>query len=138
MAAPYSLTVDGFESHMASNHFGHFLFTALIFPSIVASTAATTQSSPARIVNVSSRGHRHSGIRFDDMEFSGGEKYNKWAGYGQSKTANILFSNEIARKVRERGMNIVAYSTHPAGTCISFSYAYQVRMINNPFRGSRR
>lgn len=112
MAVPYSKTVDGFESHMGVNHFGHFLFTALIFSRIV---AAGTKADPARIVNISSAGHRRTDIRFDDMDFSNGETYNKFLGYGQSKTANILFSNEIARRAKEREIPVVAYSVHPGG-----------------------
>lgn len=71
MACPYATTADGFELQFGTNHLGHFLFTNLIMPKILAS------SSP-RIVNVSSIGHRASKIRFEDPGFSGGEQYQKW------------------------------------------------------------
>ncbi|KAF8323302.1 NAD(P)-binding protein [Clavulina sp. PMI_390] len=110
MAVPYSKTVDGLESHMAINHFGPFLFTMLLFPLLARSG---TPSFPARIVNVSSAGYRMSPIRFDDLEFQDGKVYDRWGAYAQSKTANILTANELARRSKEKGLNVVAYSLHP-------------------------
>ena len=114
MATPYLLTKDGFESQMGTNHFGHFLFTALIYSAIVPFSA----SDPARIINTSSRGHYTSPVRFDDMDFSppNGETYDKWKAYGQNKTDNLLFSNEIGRLAKEKGRNLVSFSIHPGGT----------------------
>jgi len=99
MAVDYRKTVDGHEAQFGVNHLGHFLFTARIFPKL--------RESGARIVNVTSFGHRYSPIRFDDPGFSNGEKYERWAGYGQSKTANILFSRELARR------GVISFSLHP-------------------------
>lgn len=113
MASPYATTEDGFESQFGTNHLGHFLFTALIFPRIIAASSIT---DPARVVNVSSRGHHRSPIRFDDYNFSDGKTYDKWAAYGQGKTANILCSNEIARRAKEKNVNVIAYSLHPGGS----------------------
>lgn len=113
MAAPYSRTEDGFESHMGINHFTPFLFTALIFKRIA---AAGTKDDPARVVNISSGAHRVTGIRFDDLNFSDGKAYQKFAGYGQSKAANVLFANEITRRAKENGVPVVAYSLHPGGS----------------------
>jgi NAD(P)-dependent dehydrogenase (short-subunit alcohol dehydrogenase family) len=104
MGGPYRKTEDGLELQFGSNHIGHFLFTNLIMPKVLAS------KSP-RVVNVSSDGHRAGGIRFDDPNFSNGETYNQWEGYGQSKTANILFSRSLAAKLGARGLQ--AYSLHP-------------------------
>lgn len=112
MATPYAANAEGIESQFATNHLGHFLFTALVFPRVL---AAATPSAPARIVLVSSRGHRRSDIRWDDLHFSGGKTYDPWLAYGQSKTANILFANEIARRSSEKGNNVLAYSLHPGG-----------------------
>ncbi|KAF8323303.1 NAD(P)-binding protein [Clavulina sp. PMI_390] len=110
MAVPYSTTVDGHESHMAINHFGPFLFTALLLPLLARSG---TSSSPARIINVSSEAYKLSPIRFDDLTFQDGKGYDRWKAYGQSKTANILIANELARRSKENGLNIVTYSLHP-------------------------
>ncbi len=104
MAGPYWATKDGLEGQFGSNHIGPFLFTNLIMPKLLASP------SP-RVVNVSSDGHRFSGIRFDDPGFQNGKVYDQWNAYGQSKTANILFSKSLAEKLGSKGLR--AYSLHP-------------------------
>ena len=70
MMCPYSTTVDGYELQFATCHLGHFLFTNLILPKLVASAAP-------RVINVSSLGHQYSGIRWDDVGFNGGATYDK-------------------------------------------------------------
>jgi NAD(P)-dependent dehydrogenase (short-subunit alcohol dehydrogenase family) len=107
MGGSFTTTKDGIEIQFGSNHIGHFLFTNLIMPKILAS------KSP-RVVNISSDGHRLGSIRFDDYNFSNGEKYDQWEGYGQSKTANILFSRALAQKLGPKGLH--AYSVHPGTT----------------------
>ncbi|XWW95270.1 hypothetical protein V2A60_003225 [Cordyceps javanica] len=104
MAVEYQLSPDGVESQFATNHLGPFLFTNLIMNKILA-------SSLPRIVNVSSDGHRLSHIRWDDYNFDNGKTYNKWVAYGQSKTANMLFSIALASKLGSRGLQ--SYSLHP-------------------------
>ncbi|KAI0137656.1 retinol dehydrogenase 13 [Hypoxylon sp. NC0597] len=101
----YTLDKQGYEMTLSSNYLGHFLLTNLIMPKILAAGPG------ARIVNVSSKGHRISPIRFDDYNFSGGKEYDGWSAYGQSKTASILFSVELARRLADRGVR--AYSVHP-------------------------
>lgn len=130
MATPYEPTEDGFEPQMAVNHYAPFLFTALIFPKL---RAAGTPSDPARIVNVSSVGHAYSPIRFDDLDFEGGKSYNKWLAYGQSKTAPILFSNEIARRAKEAGVPVVSYSVHPGGEFHRTRMAYVLQRAGREF-----
>lgn len=83
--ATYSKTVDGFESCFATNHLGHFLFTNLIRPRLLA-------SARPRVVNVSSGVHRACGIKFDDFNFSDGKTFVMHEAYAQSKTANIHFT----------------------------------------------
>ncbi|CAJ2504830.1 Uu.00g122240.m01.CDS01 [Anthostomella pinea] len=104
MAVDYSLSPDGFESQFATNHLGPFLFTNLIIDKVLAS------KSP-RVVNVSSDGHRLSPIRWYDYGFDSGKTYNKWQAYGQSKTANMLFTLALAEKLGGRGL--LTYSLHP-------------------------
>lgn len=117
MAAPYSKTEEGLEHHMAVNHFAPFLFTALVFKKLASSGTA---EDPARIVNVSSWGHRFSAIRFGDPDFAEGKEYDRWMAYGQSKTANILFANEIARRAKEKRIPVVSYSLHPGSESFIF------------------
>ena len=107
MAGPYRTTEEGIELQFGSNHIGHFLLTNLIMPRLLTST------SP-RIVNVSSDGHRWSGVRFNDYNFDNGKTYDQWDAYAQSKTGNILFSKALAEKLGGRGLR--AYSLHPGVT----------------------
>ncbi|KAJ4365893.1 hypothetical protein N0V83_008515 [Neocucurbitaria cava] len=116
MGGPYQTTPEGLELQFGANHIGHFLFTNLIMSKLLASKAA----GGPRIVNVSSDGHRFSGIRFEDPGFSGGKAYDQWEAYGQSKTANILFSKALAEKLGARGLR--AYSLHP-GVALGTSLA---------------
>jgi NAD(P)-dependent dehydrogenase (short-subunit alcohol dehydrogenase family) len=107
MAVPYSKTEDGLEQQFATNHVGHFLLTNLIIDQIIAAGPGS------RIVNLSSFGHRRSPVRFDDYGFQNGETYDPWLAYGQSKTANILFSLSLAEKLKSKGVR--SYSVHPGG-----------------------
>ncbi|KAJ9134304.1 Retinol dehydrogenase 13 [Pleurostoma richardsiae] len=103
----YTLDKKGNELTFSANHIGHFLLTNLIMPKILAA------GKGARIVNVTSHGHRVSPVRFDDPAFSGGKTYDGWSAYGQSKTANMLFSVELARRLADRG--VYSFSVHPGG-----------------------
>ena len=108
MACPQGTTQDGFERQLGTNHLGHFLLTELLTPALVA-------GAPARIVNLSSRGHRLSPVDLDDPFFERRD-YDKWAAYGQSKTANVLHATELDRRLGERGVR--AFAVHP-GTILT-------------------
>ena len=103
MFPPLTRTADGFELQFGTNHLGHFALTAGLLPKLIA-------SNKARVVNVSSAGHRFSGIDFDDPNFEIRD-YDKFIGYGQSKTANVLFGAELDRRYGERGVH--SFSLHP-------------------------
>ncbi|KIM96113.1 hypothetical protein OIDMADRAFT_44862 [Oidiodendron maius Zn] len=105
MACPYSKTVDGIESQFGINHIGHFLLTNLLLPKILA------KKLPIRVVNVTSNGYRLGPIRFEDWNFDDGNTYNNWVAYGQSKSANMLFSVSLAHKLGKQGL--VSVSLHP-------------------------
>ena len=99
-----SETVDGYESTFAINHLGPFLLTMLLLDRLVA-------SAPSRIVNVASTAHsqaRH-GMPFEDLQSK--NSYRAMRVYGQSKLANILFTNELARRLS--GQGVTANSLHP-------------------------
>ncbi|KAL0938492.1 short-chain dehydrogenase [Colletotrichum truncatum] len=103
MAVPYKLTEDGNESQFQTNHLSHFLFTNLLMPKILA-------SADPRIINVSSGGHRLGHMRWTDYNFDNGKNYEKWRAYGQSKTANSLFSIALAERL---GRKVSAFSLCP-------------------------
>ena len=103
MATPLERTADGFELQFGTNHLGHFLLTGLLAPAIL-------RDPPSRIVNLSSGGHFASDIIWDDPNFERGA-YDPFVAYGQSKTANILFTVELERRLSPRGVH--AYAVHP-------------------------
>lgn len=103
MACPLGRTADGFEMQFGTNHLGHFLLTNLLMPLI-------ERGQSQRIVNLSSRGHHRDQVHFDDPNYAARD-YEKWAAYGQSKTANVLFT--IALEARLAGKGIHAYAVHP-------------------------
>lgn len=110
MACPYSKTVDGLESQFGVNHVSHFLFTNLIMPKLLEAAKATGE---ARIVNLTSMAHQFSDIRWDDLTFDDGKTYDRWLAYGQSKTANVVFTRALVEKFASRG--IKSLSLHPGG-----------------------
>ncbi|PIG69543.1 short-chain dehydrogenase [Aspergillus arachidicola] len=105
MATPWSKSKSGLEKTLAINHIGHFLLTKLLMPSILAAGPGS------RIVNVTSAGYRMAPFFFDDWNSSDGQTYHPLAAYGQSKTANILFTVGLAQRCKEHG--ILSYAAHP-------------------------
>ena len=103
MVCPEMKTKDGFEMQIGVNHFGHFLFTNLLLKMIKA-------SAPARIVTVSSYAHTQGKIDLEDINFEK-KPYSRIGAYCQSKLANVLFSNELARRLK--GTGVTCYSLHP-------------------------
>lgn len=136
MAIPtLTFSEDHIETTFATNHIGHFLFTNLIMPKVI--KASEVSDTSTRIINVSSFGHQFSPVRFSDVNFSklaselpeqerpdiekarfltgndwSNEAYTSFASYGQSKTANILFSVSLNQKLGEK-YGIASYAVHP-------------------------
>ncbi|SDN69328.1 SDR family NAD(P)-dependent oxidoreductase [Allokutzneria albata] len=98
MACPETRVGPGWEAQFATNHLGHFALTNRLVPAL---------NPGARVVSVSSAGHRRSPIRWDDVHFERG--YDKWAAYGQAKTANILFAVQL------NAFGVQSFSLHPGG-----------------------
>jgi NAD(P)-dependent dehydrogenase (short-subunit alcohol dehydrogenase family) len=105
MAAPEARVGPGWESQFGTNHLGHFTLTNLLWPALAA-------SGDARVVALSSRGHKRSAIRFDDLMFTR-DPYDKWQAYGQAKTANSLFAVQLDALGQDAGVR--AFSAHPGG-----------------------
>ena len=104
MASPEQRVGPGWEAQFATNHLGHFALTNLLWPALAA-------AGRARVVSLSSTGHKLSGIRFDDINFDAG--YDKWRAYGQAKTANALFAVQLDALGRDFGVR--AFAVHPGG-----------------------
>lgn len=101
MAAPYAVTVDGFESQIGTNHLGHFALTNLLLPKLT-----------DRVVTVSSMAHWPGRIDLDDLNWQN-RRYSPWLAYSQSKLANLLFTKELQRRLGLAGSPLRALAAHP-------------------------
>jgi NAD(P)-dependent dehydrogenase (short-subunit alcohol dehydrogenase family) len=104
MDAPYQRTEDGLEVTLATNHLGHFALTGLLLDRLL-------DVAGSRIVTVSSVAHRRGRIRFDDLQSEG--SYNASDAYAQSKLANLLFSYELDRRLRDAAARTLSLAAHP-------------------------
>ncbi|KAH7409671.1 retinol dehydrogenase [Cadophora sp. MPI-SDFR-AT-0126] len=111
MCAPYSETKQGFEIQFTTNYFSHYLFTALLLPTLIA-TASHSPPSTVRIINVSSDGHAKlapsSGINLQDPNL---KSSSPWARYGHSKLCQVLHAKQLASIYGDR--DVVSASLHP-------------------------
>ncbi len=103
MASPLMRDARGYEAQFATNHLGHFQLTARLWPAL---------KGGARVVSLSSIGHRIAPVDFDDPSFERTE-YNKWLAYGRAKSANALFAIGLDR--RGAPHNVRAFAVHPGG-----------------------
>ncbi|XP_062912436.1 retinol dehydrogenase 13-like isoform X2 [Mobula hypostoma] len=106
MRCPHWQTEDGFEMQFGVNHLGHFLLTNLLLDKL-------KKSGKSRIINVSSLAHVAGEIDFEDLNWEK-RKYNTKAAYCQSKLANVLFTNELAKRLD--GTGVTANAVHPGVT----------------------
>ncbi|OON80890.1 oxidoreductase [Streptomyces tsukubensis] len=104
MALPHTRTADGFETQFGVNHLGHFALTGLLSPALLATPGS-------RVVTVSSGLHVLSNIDLNELNSEHG--YRRWIAYGRSKTANLLFTHELARRLAAAGSGTVAAAAHP-------------------------
>lgn len=125
MTPPYSKTVDGFESQMGANYFGHFLLTSLLLDLL-------PDSSSSRVVALSSNTHKMGERRivFEDLNWE--RKYSAMGAYAQTKLACLMFANALDRRLKEAGKSIVCLSAHPgmALTDLSASGSPLARFAN--------
>ncbi|MBV8662406.1 MAG: SDR family NAD(P)-dependent oxidoreductase [Hyphomicrobiales bacterium] len=105
MAAPLTRDARGYESQFAANHLGHFQLTCRLWPALV-------RAAGARVIALTSFGHRRAGVDFHDPNFTHRE-YDPWVAYGQSKTANALFAVALDSIGQKQGVR--AFSVHPGG-----------------------
>ncbi|MCE0534088.1 SDR family NAD(P)-dependent oxidoreductase [Kineosporia rhizophila] len=104
MAIPLTRVGPGWEAQFATNHLGHFVLTTQVWPALV-------QAAGARVVSLSSWGHKGSDIQWDDLQFH--NSYEKWQAYGQAKTANVLFARHLDKLGEPHGVR--AFSVFPGG-----------------------
>ena len=128
-------TADGIETTFAVNHLAYFFLTNLLLDALKA-------SAPSRIVNVASADHGNATIDFDDLQ--GEKRYRGAKAYSQSKLANVLFTYELARRLR--GTGVTANCLHPGvvgtnlGSGVSGAFGFVVRalrpLMKSPKKGA--
>jgi NAD(P)-dependent dehydrogenase (short-subunit alcohol dehydrogenase family) len=104
MRIPLARTAEGFEMQFGTNHLGHFALTGRLLPVL-------SKAEAPRVVTTASNAHRFGQMRWDDLNAE--QRYRKWPAYGQSKLANLLFMNELDRRAREAGSDLVSVAAHP-------------------------
>ncbi|RRJ28273.1 SDR family NAD(P)-dependent oxidoreductase [Halocatena pleomorpha] len=106
MAIPRSETADGFETQFGVNHLGHFALTGQLLETLLETEGET------RIVTQSSAVHEQGRIDFEDLHHE--KDYDRWAAYGQSKLANLLFAYELQRRLDHADIgDLVSVACHP-------------------------
>ncbi|MBU2979323.1 SDR family oxidoreductase [Alteromonas sp. C1M14] len=106
--ANQEITVDGFESQLGVNHFGHFLLCGLLFQRI--------EDSSGRIVIVGSNAYKMGlkRIKFEDLNFD--QKYTAWNAYAQSKLAQMMFGYELQRRIKAANIQVEVQVCHPGAS----------------------
>lgn len=106
--ATQELTVDGFESQLGVNHYGHFLLCGLLYERI--------EASKGRIVVVASEGYKLGlkTINFDDMNWN--SNYNANHAYSQSKLAQMMFAYELQNRIKTANKTVSVYVCHPGSS----------------------
>ncbi|KNB52971.1 oxidoreductase [Streptomyces caatingaensis] len=125
MALPRRRTVDGFEMQFGTNHLGHFALTGLLLPRLRAA------GDGARVVTVSSGMHLLGTVDPRDVQMDGG--YRRWIAYARSKSANLLFVHELARRLAAYGSPLVAAAAHPGYAATNLQTA-AARLEDRPWR----
>jgi NAD(P)-dependent dehydrogenase (short-subunit alcohol dehydrogenase family) len=128
MASPFGHTADGFETQFGTNHLGHFLLTALLYPALRA-------GERPRVVTLTSAGHSRADVDLEDPNFEHTE-YSPWVAYGRAKTANALFARELARRAGPSGL--LSFSVHPGGIITDLGRHLTDDLINEMADFARR
>lgn len=141
MMVPYSLTKDGFESQMGTNHLGHFALTGILMDVL-------KKSPKSRVVNVSSLSHKQGEMDFGNLLFDNGKDFTPMKAYGRSKLSNLLFTYELQRFFELKGIDCLAVAAHPGITntknpsqnerslLLKFYHASFSRILQQPSMGA--
>ena len=129
MAPPRQTTADGFELQFGTNHLGHFALTGRLLDLM-------RDRPDARVVTLSSGGHRIGRIPFDDLQRE--RHYGRWRAYGQSKLANLLFAFELDRRLRAAGSSVRSLAAHPGYAATNLQAAAAPRLDRVVMRVTNR
>lgn len=144
MACPQAYTAQDLEMQIGTNHFGHFLLTTLLARALM---NGAEDGRAARVVSLSSIGHRRSPVNFDDPHYRT-RPYDKWESYGQAKTANALFAVGFHERFADLG--ITANAVMPGGIMtplqrhlpreemIAFGWMDENGVVNDRFKSTEQ
>lgn len=119
-------TADGFEMQFGTNHLGHFALTGLLLDVL-------NGTPDARVVTVSSFGHRFGKMDFDNLNAE--QSYSPGRAYAESKVANLLFTYELQRRLEAAGVQTLATAAHPGWTETNLQQYSPVLRFMNRFVG---
>jgi NAD(P)-dependent dehydrogenase (short-subunit alcohol dehydrogenase family) len=109
MGPDFSLSIEGIESQMATNHVGHFLLTKLLWQNL-------EQASNPRVISLSSVVHRKGNLRDVDLEKLKGanpKSYDRWQRYANTKLACLFFARELDIRAKQSGSKVLSIAAHP-------------------------
>ena len=109
MGPDFSLSIEGIESQMATNHVGHFLLTKLLWQNL-------EQASNPRVISLSSVVHRRGNLRELDLEKLKGanpKSYDRWQRYADTKLACLFFARELDIRAKQSGSKVLSIAAHP-------------------------
>ena len=112
MVPPYGKTEDGFELQLGVNHLGHFALTAHLLPML-------REREGARVVTVSSAGHKAGRMQFEDPHAE--RHYSAGARYAMSKLANLLFTKALQERLTRASSPAIAVACHPGAAATELS-----------------
>ncbi len=118
-------TAEGFELQIGTNHFGHFALVGQLLDKLLATPGS-------RVVVVSSMAHRWGNMNFDDLNWVR-RRYDRVRSYGQSKLANLLFANELTRRLHDHGSRCLVASAHPGWTATDLQRHTPLFQRVNPY-----
>lgn len=128
MWTPKGLTVDGFEQQLGVNHLGHYALTGHLL-------GVLQESGAARVVSISSFGHKPGKINFDDLQSE--MKYSPFKAYFQSKLANLLFMRELQRRLAEAKSETISVAAHPGGSSTNLGHESPGGVVSTLFQKAR-
>jgi NAD(P)-dependent dehydrogenase (short-subunit alcohol dehydrogenase family) len=128
MWTPKGLTVDGFEQQLGVNHLGHYALTGHLL-------GVLQESGAARVVSISSFGHKPGKINFDDLQSE--RKYSPYSAYFQSKLANLLFMRELQRRLVEADSEVISVAAHPGGSDTNLGHESSGGVVGTLFQKTR-
>jgi len=125
MTPPHGFTAEGYELQFGVNFLGHFALTGELYPLI-------RETRASRIVTVTSLGYIHGNINFANLRSE--ESYDAFREYCQSKLANILFTNELQRKIDTKGDQVLSLASHPGVTKTEISRHMSDQELNDAIK----